>query len=293
MTGISVSGKTKICGVIGDPIEHTMSPVMHNTTFQEMDLDYVYVPCHVRPEDLEKAIMGMRALNIRGLNVTIPHKVNVIPLLDKLDGMAEKIGAVNTIVNDEGVLTGYNTDGQGFLMALQEKGIEPQGKNFLIMGAGGASRAISLTLADAGAGRLIILNRAEELDWAYELVVKINQLYNIDAKAGELKRQYLKNALSGMDILVNTTSVGMKPNENNTPVDADLLESRLVVFDIVYNPLQTRLIREANAAGAKTISGIDMLAWQGALAYEIWTGQKAPVEPMRKEAIRQLEGNED
>ena len=148
----NISGKTKLCGVIGDPIEHTMSPVMQNAAFERMGLDYWYVPFRVKKEELGKAIDGMRALNIKGLNVTIPHKVAVIPFLDKLDPLAEKIGAINTIVNDDGTLTGYNTDAAGFLQTLLESGIEPRGKNVVILGAGGASRGISFILG-VGMGR--------------------------------------------------------------------------------------------------------------------------------------------
>jgi shikimate dehydrogenase len=290
-----ITGKTKLCGLIGDPVEHTMSPAMHNAAYRQMGLDYVYVPFHVRLEELGKAIDGMRAFNMRGLNVTIPHKVAVIPFLDKLDALAEKIGAVNTIVNDNGVLTGYNTDATGFLRALLEKGIEPRGKKALILGAGGASRAVSHVLADSGAERLIILNRAEELNWAYDLAGNISQLYNMDAKAGQLNRESLDSVMERIDIsiLVNTTSVGMTPDVDSTPIDADLLRPGLVVFDVVYNPLRTQLLKDAEAAGAETVSGIEMLVWQGVLAFEKWTGQEAPLDLMRQEAIRQLEEHED
>lgn len=295
MTEIRITGKTKLCGLIGDPIEHTLSPTMHNAAYRQIGLDYVYIPFRVRPEELGKAIDGIRAFDIRGLNVTIPHKVAVIPFLDKLDALAEKIGAVNTIVNDNGVLTGHNTDATGFFRALLEKGINPEGKKALILGAGGASRAVSLILADSGAKRLIILNRAQELDWAYELAGNISQVYNMDAKAGELNRESLDSVMERIDIsiLVNATSVGMTPDIDSTPVDADLLRPGLVVFDVVYNPLRTRLLRDAEAAGAETISGIEMLAWQGALAFEKWTGQEAPLNLMRKEVIGQLEEHEE
>ncbi len=290
-----VTGKTSICGLIGDPVEHTMSPAMHNAAYRQMGLDYVYVPFRVRAEELGKAIDGLRAFNIRGLNVTIPHKVAVIPFLDKLDALAEKIGAVNTIVNDNGLLTGHNTDATGFLRALLEKGIEPWGKNVMVLGAGGASRAVALILADNGADRLVILNRLEELDWAYELAASINQLYQIDAEVGELNRQNLAGIMEriNIDILVNATSVGMTPDVDSTPVDADLLRPGLVVFDAVYNPLRTRLLRDAEGAGAETVSGIEMLAWQGALAFEKWTGQEVPADMMRNEAIRLLEEHEE
>jgi len=287
-----VSGKTRLCGIIGDPIEHTMSPVMHNAAFQQLGLDYLYVPFRVKQGELAKAIEGVRALNIRGLNVTIPHKVAVIQFLDELDHLAEKIGAVNTIVNNDGVLTGYNTDGAGFLQALLEGNIEPKGKNIVILGAGGAARALSFFLADRGAN-LVILNRSLELDWAKELASRISQIFAMEVEALELNRENLAAALGKADILVNATSVGMTPDIDQTLVTSDLLKSELIVFDIVYNPIKTKLLREAEAAGAETISGVDMLVWQGALAFEKWTGVKAPVELMRKETIKALEKHEN
>ncbi|MBE9513261.1 MAG: shikimate dehydrogenase [Chloroflexi bacterium] len=292
MRNMVISGKTRICGVIGDPIEHTMSPVMHNAAFKELGLDYIYIAFRVRKEELGKAIHGMTALNIRGLNVTIPHKVAVIPFLDELDPLAQKIGAVNTIVSDDGVLRGYNTDATGFLQALRDKGVEPEGKNIVILGAGGVSRAISFILADRGAN-LVILNRPLELDWAEELAQEIFNTFKKEVNALELDEENLATALEGADVLINATSIGMSPNIDDTLVPAKLLKSSLVVFDVVYNPLKTRLLREAGAAGAKTIGGLDMLVWQGALAFEKWTGQKAPVDLMKKEAIKALEANEN
>jgi len=287
-----MSRTSRLCGVIGDPIGHSMSPVMHNAAFDKLGLNYFYVPFRVKKEELGKAIAGMRALNIRGLNVTIPHKVTVIPLLDKLDLLAQRIGAVNTIVNDDGVLTGYNTDATGFLQTLIEKRGEPKGKNVVILGAGGASRAISFILAERGA-HLVILNRLLELDWAEELASRISRVFKKEVKALELNGENLAKVLAQADILVNATSVGMSPNSSETPVSPDLLRPSLTVFDIVYNPIKTRLLREAEAAGAKTISGIDMLVWQGALAFELWTGVKAPVQLMKEAAIKGLQGYEN
>jgi len=287
MTDNSISGRTRVCGVIGDPIEHTMSPAMHNAVFRQLGLNYVYVAFRVTAGELKKAIDGMRALDIRGLNVTIPHKVAVMPFLDHIDLLAEKIGAVNTIINDRGKLTGYNTDATGFLQALAERSVEPRGKKVLLLGAGGAARAIGFALADAGAYP-VILNRKEELSWAEELGQRIGKAYNIPVGVGELKEDNLKDALPDSNILVNATSVGMTPNANQSPVPADLLCSNLVVFDAVYNPFETRLLREAKAAGAQTIDGLEMLVWQGALAFQIWTGQTAPVEIMRKAALQVL-----
>jgi len=281
-----ISGKTKICALIGDPIEHTVSPAMHNAAFQELGLDFIYIPFHVKPEQLAQSIEGLKALNVRGFNVTIPHKVSVIPLLDGLDPLAEKIGAVNTVVNNDGELRGYNTDAAGFLQALLEHGIEPEGKKVVVLGAGGASRAITYILAENGA-RLTVLNRQLELDWAEAIADLIYDDLGKEVKVLELS--HLAEALEGAEILVNATSVGMSPQDKESPVPAPLHRPGLTVFDIVYNPLMTRLLKEAAAAGAKTIGGVDMLAWQGALAFEKWTGQKAPVDLMRQEAVKMLE----
>lgn len=285
-----ISGKTKVCGIIGDPIEHTMSPVMHNAAFKNKGLDYVYLPFRVKKEELGKAIEGMRALNMRGLNITIPHKIAVIQFLDELDYLAEKIGAVNTIVNNDGVLKGYNTDAVGFLQALRERGVEPKGKRVVILGAGGASKAISFILAERGSS-LAILNRT--WDKAKICADRISETFQSEVIALKLDGENLATALSGADILVNTTSIGMSPDINETPVTSALLKSGLVVFDIVYNPIKTRLQREAEAIGATIISGLDMLVWQGALAFEKWTGQKAPVNLMKEEAIKLLEKHEN
>jgi len=292
MAGNVISGKTKICGVIGDPIEHTMSPVMHNAAFKKLGLDYLYVPFQVRKEELSRAVEGIRALNVMGFNVTIPHKVAIIPLLDGLDPLAEKIGAVNTVVNNSGALRGYNTDATGFLQALLERGVEPAGKDVVVMGAGGASRAICYILAERGA-HLSILNRQLEMDWAEELASQISYDFEMEVRALELGFENLRMVLGKADVLINATSVGMSPDNEETPVPAELLKSDLVVFDIVYNPIRTRLLKEAEAAGSRVMGGIDMLAWQGALAFEKWTEQSAPLDLMRKEAIKALERYED
>jgi shikimate dehydrogenase len=290
MLNQAISGETRCCGIIGDPIEHTMSPVMHNAAFNKLGLDYVYLPFQVRKEELGKAIEGVRALNIKGLNVTIPHKVAVIQFLDELDGLVEKIGAVNTIVNDNGVLRGYNTDATGFMQALLERGFEPKGKEVVILGAGGAARAISFILAEKGAN-LTILNRTPGK--AIECAGMIFRIFPTEVRTLELNSENLAKVVRKADMLVNTTSVGMSPDTDETLVTSDLIRPGLVVFDAVYNPIKTRLLRGAEAAGAKTISGLDMLLWQGALAFEKWTGLKAPVELMREEILKVLEKHEN
>lgn len=290
MINKSISGKTKICALIGDPVEHTMSPAMHNAAFQDLGLDYVYIPFRVKPDDLKQAVLGLKALNVIGFNVTIPHKVAIIPFLDNLDPLAEKIGAVNTVVNKNGMLTGLNTDAEGFYRTLLDHKVEIKDAKTVVLGAGGASRAISTILAGKGA-RLTILNRQEELDWAENIARLIHKELGEEVRVLELG--HLAGVLTGADLLVNTTSVGMYPADDISPVPAMLLKNIPLVFDIVYNPITTKLLKEAAAAGAKTISGVEMLAWQGALAFEKWTGKTAPLELMRSEAVKMLERHED
>jgi len=283
-----ISTQTRVCCLIGNPVAHSKSPAMHNAAFKELNLDYIYLPFRVKAESLDDAVKGLRALNIAGFNVTIPHKVAVMPLLDRLDPLAAKIGAVNMVLNENGVLKGFNTDGPGFLAALKNSGIEPDGKKVVLLGAGGAARAIAFSLAESGA-YLSILNRREEYDWAVNLATSIViKCHKKDATALELNEKSLKNELKDADILVNATPLGMTPDIEDTPVASEFLRDGLTVFDIVYNPVETRLIREAKAAGLKTISGLEMLVMQGALSFEMWTGKKAPIALMEKQALKAL-----
>ncbi|MBI2860473.1 MAG: shikimate dehydrogenase [Chloroflexi bacterium] len=284
MDGNAVSGRTRVCGVIGDPVEHTVSPAMHNAAFAALGIDYIYLPFRVRKEHLGRAMDGVRGLNIRGMNVTIPHKIEVMAFLDEIEPLARRIGAVNAITNDDGFLTGSNTDAGGFIQALLEHGAKPAGRKAVVLGAGGASRAISFALAEKGA-RLVILNRHPER--ARDLARQISDL-SPGIEAGGLSEEDLSAAMRDAEILVNTTSAGMTPEASLTPVPVGLLRPGLTVFDIVYNPAETRLLREARAAGAAVIGGVDMLAWQGALAFEKWTGRKAPVGLMKQAAMRAL-----
>jgi len=285
-----ISGNTKICALIGDPVAHSMSPAMHNAAFKKLGLDYAYLPFLVKPEHLAKAVEGLRALNISGFNVTIPHKIAILPLLDILDPLVQKIGAVNTVVNIDGKLVGYNTDAGGFYQALLQHGIKPENKRITVLGAGGASRAISYILAKNGA-RLTILNRKEQLAKAENIAALIKKDFDIIVKVLELDR--LAAELQNADILVNATSVGMSPHSEKSIVPAEILHNIPVIVDVVYNPVETRLLKEAKAAGVKTVSGLDMLVWQGALAFEKWTGQKAPLETMKREAEKMLEAHEN
>lgn len=284
---MKISGKTRVCGLIGDPVEHSLSPSIQNAAFDHLGLDYVYAVFPVRRSNLEKAIDGVRSLGLHGLNVTMPHKIDVIQYLDELDETAENVGSVNTILNRQGELVGYTTDGIGALKALEHNGANPCGKKIVVLGAGGASRSVSFTLAEE-AREFIILNRT--LGKAERLAGDLVSLLRDDEKvtAGRLTDENLKKELKTADILLNATSVGMHPGEEETPVDRGLLRPSLVVFDLVYESLETRLLREAREVGAKTLDGLTMLVHQGAASFEIWTGVRAPIEVMMEAAMREL-----
>jgi shikimate dehydrogenase len=280
-----ISGKTRVCGVIGDPIEHTLSPIMHNAAFEALKIDYVFLAFKVKSDEVENAIKGMRALSIHGLNVTMPHKNAVIQYLDEVDPAGKMIASVNTILNKDGRLLGFNTDGVGALNALEQNGVEPRGKKVLLLGAGGAAKAIAYTLSQ-DVDELVTLNRTPKP--AIELANLLKQKFKKKISAGELSPNAVKDNLADSDVLINATSVGMKPNENQTPVAPEWLKPDLAVMDIVYNPLETKLAKDAKAVGAKVVSGVEMLIYQGAASFEIWTACEAPVEVMRKAALNHL-----
>ena len=282
---MKISGKTRVCGIIGDPVEHSLSPVMHNAAFEELNLDFVYVAFRVRREELGEAIIGARSLNLHGLNVTMPHKNAAMKYLDEIDSTARSIGAVNTILNKEGRLIGYNTDGIGALKALKENGITPKGKKLLLLGAGGAGKAIAFHAAQE-AEELVILNRTPQKakKLAEALRKESNKKINGNAFSTEIMKQELRDA----DILVNATSVGMHPDVNQSLVSPSLLKPDLCVMDIIYNPLETKLAKDAKAVGAKVVPGIEMLAYQGAASFEIWTNHPAPVKVMKQAVLNKL-----
>lgn len=280
-----ISGKTRIYGVIGDPIEHTLSPIIQNAAFKALDLDYVFLAFKVSPNQVDKAIAGMRALEIVGLNVTMPHKEAVIKNLDQIDENAKFLNAVNTIHNKDGQLIGYNTDGVGVIKALKENGSNPKGKKILLLGAGGSARAIAYALAKQ-TDELIILNRTVSV--AKKIVNLLNKTLNKKILADSLTTQKIREHIQQSDILINATSVGMKPNSNQSLIPKQLIKPKMTIMDIVYNPVETKLAREAKSAGAKVVSGTEMLIYQGAASFEIWTGKTAPVEVMRKAALERL-----
>jgi shikimate dehydrogenase len=282
---VTISGKTHICAVIGDPIEHSLSPVIQNAAFNALNLDVVYTAFTVKSSNVADALTGMRALGILGLSVTMPHKETVIPYLDWIDETAKCLNAVNTIHCKEGKLFGYSTDGIGALGALRENGADPQGKRVLILGAGGAARVIAYTLIDK-VEELVVLNRT--VSRVEKLAETLKQRFGKEIVVGSLSPEVIEEEISRSDILLNTTSVGMRPNINQSAIAPDCLKSDLTVMDIVYNPLETQFVKDAKVAGAKVISGVEMLIYQGAAAFEIWTDHRAPVQVMRKAALEQL-----
>ena len=280
-----ISGKTKVCGVIGDPIDHTLSPIMHNAAFEFLKIDYVFLAFKVQVAEVGKALGGMRALNIHGLNVTMPHKNAVIKYLDQIDPTAKTIASANTILNKDGKLFGFNTDGVGALNALEQNCVKLKGKKVMLLGAGGAAKAIAYTLSQE-ADELIILNRTPKP--AIDLAELLKQKFSKKIAGDGLSPKSVKENLADSDVLINATSVGMKPDANQTPVELEWLKPDLVVMDIIYNPLETKLAKDAKLAGAKVVSGVEMLIYQGAASFEIWTACKAPVEVMRKAALNHL-----
>jgi shikimate dehydrogenase len=280
-----INGKTRVCAVIGDPVDHSLSPVMHNAAFQKLGLNLVYVAFKVTRNGLKDAISGARSLGLRGLNVTMPHKKAVMGYLDETDSTAEAIGAVNTILNNEGKLVGYNTDGKGAMIALQENGIYPEEKKMLLLGAGGAAKAIAFQAAQE-VEELVILNRTSEK--ATKLAELLYKKFGKKVKGGALSAEVLKEEMKTTDILVNATPVGMNPDVNTSPVPSDLLRRDLCVMDILYNPLETKLVEDAKAVGAKVVLGLEMLLYQGAVSFEIWTNCPAPVDVMKKAALNKL-----
>lgn len=274
---MKIKGSTNIVGLIGHPVEHSFSPPMHNAAFKALGMDYAYVAFDVNPNDLKSAICGANALNIKGFNVTIPHKIEVMNYLNELDEVASLIGAVNTI--DFKNLKGYNTDGIGAIKAIEEV-TSVKGKNVVVAGAGGASRAISFYLAKYGVESLTILNR--NVDKAQSLasdVLGSDLISNVNSDSISEINTYLKDA----DILVDTTPLGMDPHIDDEPIaTAENMHEDLVVFDAVYNPNETVLLKEAIKAGAKPVYGIKMLLYQGAESFKIWTGEDAPIDVMEK-----------
>jgi shikimate dehydrogenase len=269
---MKISAKTRMCIIIGDPVEHSLSPAMHNAAYKALNIDdqFVFTASHVLPENLEQAVQGVRALGVRGLTCTIPHKVEVMKYLDVVDPIAQNIGAINTVVNEDGVLTGYNTDWLGTVTALEEK-TTLKGKKIALLGAGGAARAIAFGVVKKNA-KLTIYNRT--LQTAKDLA------NDLDSERVTAQDMSDLSSLGEADIIINSTSVGMGDSVGISLVPADLLHPGQIVFDAIYRPHKTRLIQDAEKAGCEVIYGYQMLLHQGTAQFKLYTGHDAPVDVM-------------
>lgn len=275
---MKITAKTKICMIIGDPVEHSLSPQMHNRAYETLGIDdeFIFVAAHVKIGHIKNAVEGIRAMGIRGLACTIPHKMEVLKYLDELDPTAKKIGAANTVVNENGKLKGYNTDWLGVLTPL-EKVTALKNKKAAIIGAGGAARAMAFAVTSKGA-KLFIYNRTIE---------KAKELAKEFGGVGKSLKEI--SEIENADIIFNATSLGMHPQENETPLSKKYLHKNHIVFDAIYVPYETRLLKEAKEQGAQIIRGIEMLLYQGIPQFELYTNKKGPEDVMRKVLMSKFE----
>lgn len=282
----SIGTSTRLCAIIGNPVGHSLSPAIHNAAFEALGLDFVYVAFRV--EDVRRALEGMRALeNFRGLSVTIPHKLEAMKYMDEVTPVDRHIGSINTVINENGRLTGLGTDGPGALKAFRDAGAEVSGRNVLMLGAGGAARAIAFTLArDAKPAELNIL----DIDGptATRLAADLRKGTEAVVRSAVIVGKALEDAMEVADIIVHCTPVGMHPKENASIVPKALFRKGQVVFDAVYNPLETRLLSEARDCGLQTISGVEMFINQAVLQFERFTDAAAPEEVMRRVVMEHL-----
>ena len=296
---LNITGKTRIIGVIGYPVSHSRSPQMHNAAIADLGLNFVYLPFNIKPQDLEDAIKGFKAQQLVGVNVTIPHKQVVMPMVDQLSTQADLIGAVNTLIFEEGQIYGHNTDAEGFIQAMEETlslsqiELPRHAIKVVVLGAGGAARAIIVALALNGATEIIVANRTKaraeqlirDLGCKFSGLGRVNQ---VQLKFAEINSEELANHICTSHLLVNTTSVGMITNTEIDLFNLDALSARTVVYDIVYTPPVTALMKAAQIRGCPTIGGIGMLVHQGAIAFQKWTNVVPSVSIMRQALLRSL-----
>ena len=279
-----ISGKTKIYGIFGYPVKHTFSPGMHNAAFAKLGMDACYVPFEVHPDRLGAAVRAVIPLGLCGLNVTVPHKEKVVPFLDDLSEEARLIGAVNTIEVKDGKLIGHNTDGRGFLRSLSEQAeFHPRGKRFLFIGSGGAARAVGFSLAIAGAARIVF----HDVDIRKAALLAQDIRDKTGAKSESVTEKALTTYSKEADCLINATPLGLK-KDDQLPLPEGYIQKKHLVCDLVYNPPETKFLNTAKTRKAKRLAGIGMLLFQGVIAFEIWTGKKAPVAVMENALTRQL-----
>ena len=277
-----INTKTELLGLLGKPLEHSFSPKMHNKTYEENSMNYLYLPLEIEEENIEDVLKGIKHMKFIGFNVTIPYKIKIMKFLDEIDTLAKKIGSVNTVKITNGKLIGFNTDGSGFVKSLQiDSKIDVNKNKFLLLGAGGASRSIAMTLADRGAEKILIANRTVEK--AKELSTEVNSKVRKCCSYVDINSiKKMKESTNIVDVIINTTSLGMYPNIEGCPINTELLLKKHLVADIVYNPVKTKLLKEAENKGCKIQNGLGMLINQAAEAFEIWTDKEAPIGDMRK-----------
>ncbi len=278
---VEISGHTRLCGLMGDPVEHSRSPHLHNTAFKKAGLDYVYLAFRIPAEDIQRVPDTARLFNMRGFNLTMPHKMSIIPYLDNVDQAAKLIGAVNTVVNEDGVLTGYNTDGYGFVKAFADHGTDIKGKKMTLMGMGGAGTAIAAQVALDGLRELSVFSHSSGKSWnrVAEQVAYFDAHTDCKITLHDSEDpDDLRAELASSDLLGNATPLGMGDKEGLSPIpDATFLHKDLVVQDAIYSPAETKLISLAKEAGCTAFNGTEMLFYQGARAFELWTGVPMPL----------------
>jgi len=285
-----ITGETKVTGIIGYPLTYTLSPLMHNGAFEAKGLNYKYLPFVVEEKDLRAAVEGIKALKIRGVNVTMPHKEAVVGLLDELSPEARVIGAVNTINNESGRLVGYNTDGIGFIKSLQEEGFDPAGKTTIILGTGGAAKAVAVSLIQAGVSGIALIGRTPGKAEGLKAHLEEN-FEGISIKTLSFEDDLADTFQIG-DLIINATPIGMKESGDLLPVPLELISNRHLIYDLIYTPLDTALIKKAREKGARAANGLGTLIYQAAAAFEIWTGTSAPIDVMRHALMHGLESGE-
>lgn len=280
----NITGHTTLTGLLGSPVAHSISPMMHNEAFNLLGLDYVYLCFDVGVDNLKTAVDGLKVMGVRGFNCTMPDKNLMCELVDDLSPAAKMIGAVNTVINENGKLTGHNTDGVGYMQAVKDAGHDIIGKNMTLLGAGGAATAICTQAALDGVASINVFSIKDQFfDRAKHLVDNINASTNCKASLYDLADKIeLNKSIDNSYILTNATSVGMAPNTDNCIItDESVLRSDLIVSDVIYNPMETKLLKMAKAHGCKTFNGLYMLLYQGAEAFKIWTGQNMPVKEIK------------
>ena len=283
----SISTHTQLCAVIGNPIAHSLSPAIHNAAFRALGLDFIYLAFRV--EDVKQALSGMRVLeNFRGMSITIPHKIDAMKYVDTIETVDREIGAINTVISEKGKLIGLGTDGPGALKALSDAGVHVDDKAVLMLGAGGAARAIAFTLI-----RHTYLKRLSLLDIDEYLLGDLTKDLRIGSRLEITSTPFTDNALmremETADIVIHCTPIGMHPNEKSSLIPVGLFRSGQVVFDIVYTPLETRLLADAKSRGLKIVSGVEMFINQAVMQFEHFTGTDAPVDVMRQVVMENLE----